>query len=60
MDKDTQGNLQKRRKHAWDIATTVCLQTKEDPVTVYEWIMKSYEEIDANKRKNQTESIESY
>ena len=35
--------LFKRKKLAWSIATTVCLQSKEDPVLIYNRLMKEFE-----------------
>ena len=36
-------SVQKQKRIAWDIATTVCLQSKEDPVMIYNRIMREYE-----------------
>ncbi len=35
--------INKQKRIAWDIATTVCLQSKEDPVMIYDRIMQEYE-----------------
>lgn len=35
--------VKKQKRIAWDIATTVCLQSKEDPVMIYSRIMREYE-----------------
>jgi len=43
MSARTQEDLVKKQKRiAWDIATTVCLQSKEDPVMIYDRIMREY------------------
>lgn len=38
--------LEKRKRIAWSIATSTCIETKEDPVMIYNRILAQYERAD--------------
>lgn len=35
--------LQKQKRIAWSVATSTCIETREDPVMIYNRIMREYE-----------------
>ena len=37
--------LQKQKRIAWSVATSTCIETREDPVMIYNRIMKEYESM---------------
>ena len=43
--------LERRKKYAWSIATETCLQSKEDPVLIYNRLMKEF--VDNEKNLNE-------
>lgn len=49
--------LEKRKRIAWSVATSTSLQTKEDPVMIYNRILARYERAD---REGQAGLDESY
>lgn len=46
MARNPDCKIEKRKRYAWTIATETCLQSKEDPVLIYERLMKQFEDND--------------
>lgn len=45
--------LQKQRRIAWSVATSTCIETREDPVMIYNRIMREYESMNkTNESQN--------
>lgn len=45
--------LQKQKRIAWSVATSTCIETREDPVMIYNRIMREYESMDkTNESQN--------
>ena len=42
---DPEDPIQKQKRVAWSVATSTCVQTREDPVMIYNRIMKEYEQL---------------
>lgn len=38
--------MEKRKRLAWDVASSICVQTKEDPVMIYNRILEKYKRLD--------------
>lgn len=50
--------MEKRKRLAWDVASSICVQTKEDPVLIYNRILEKYERFDKEGQIALCESIE--
>jgi len=37
---------ERRKRLAWDVASSICVQTKEDPVMIYNRILEKYKRLD--------------
>lgn len=45
--------LQKQKRIAWSVATSTCIETREDPVMIYNRIMREYETMNkTNESQN--------
>lgn len=45
--------LQKQKRIAWSVATSTCIETREDPVMIYDRIMREYESMNkTNESQN--------
>jgi hypothetical protein len=44
--KELDSPLERRKKLAWSIASSICVQTREDAVSIYDRIMAKYERFD--------------
>ena len=45
--------LQKQKRIAWSVATSTCIETREDPVMIYNRIMREYESMNkTNESQN--------
>jgi len=51
-----ESQLAKRKKLAWSIATETCIQSKEDPVMIYNRLMKEFETKDKQSKGKSFES----
>ena len=38
--------MERRKRLAWDVSSSICMQTKEDPVMIYNRILEKYERLD--------------
>jgi len=51
--------MELRKRIAWSVATSTCIETRKDPVTVYQQIMKEWDEEDKKKLCSTDETSES-
>ena len=51
--------MELRRRIAWSVATSSCIETRKDPVTVYQQIMEEWDEEDKKKLCSTDETSES-
>lgn len=41
--------MEKRKRIAWSVATSCCIETQQDPVEIYERIMNEWDKPETNK-----------
>lgn len=45
--------IEKQKRIAWSVATSTCIETREDPVMIYNRIMKDFETLsETNESQN--------
>lgn len=44
--------IQKQKRVAWSVATSTAVVTKEDPVIIYNRIMKEYDQLNCDSQLN--------
>ena len=49
----------RRKQHAWSVACSSCIQTKEDPVLIYNRLMEKFEAVDKTNHMSLDESNKS-
>jgi hypothetical protein len=59
MSWDPNGQLERRKQHAWSVACSSSVQTKEDPVLIYNRLMDKFETVDKEKHMSLDESNKS-
>lgn len=57
IDIDTK--LEQQKKIAWSVATELSVTTKEDPVLIYQRLMRRYRDKQTNQYMSNNKSIES-
>jgi hypothetical protein len=48
--------MERRKRIAWSVATSSCIESRRDPVDVYNQIMQEWDEEDKNKPTTLDES----
>jgi hypothetical protein len=48
--------MERRRRIAWSVATSSCIETRQDPVDVFNRIMKEWDEEDEKSQSVTKES----
>lgn len=48
--------MERRRRIAWSVATSSCIETRQDPVDVFNRIMKEWDEEDEKSQPGTEES----
>jgi hypothetical protein len=59
MSYDLSDPMVRRKQHAWSVACSSSVQTKEDPVLIYNRLMDKFETVDKEKHMSLDESNKS-
>jgi transcription elongation factor Elf1 len=56
MPWNTDDPMERRKRIAWSVATSSCIETGKDPVDVYNKLMDDWDEVDKNSHLTLDES----